>query len=120
MPYLVRSAELPPFTLGGPGITAALFNGADHNLPGVSVILNETAPGFGARRHRHTYDELFVMQEGQMAFTIGEETVTAGPGDLVAIPAGIPHGFTNIGEGPSRMIAIHAAPRVELEPLPQD
>ncbi len=120
MPYLVRSADLPPFTRGGPGITAALFDGADHELPGLSIILNETEPGFGARRHRHTYDELFVVQEGQMTFIIGAESVTAGPGDLISAPAGIPHSFTNTGERTSHMIAIHAAARVDFEPMPAD
>jgi quercetin dioxygenase-like cupin family protein len=33
-----------------------------------------------------------------------------GPGDIVIGPAGVPHGFTNAGPGPARLVCIHAAP----------
>jgi mannose-6-phosphate isomerase-like protein (cupin superfamily) len=33
-----------------------------------------------------------------------------GAGDIIPIPAGTPHGFTNIGEAPLRQIDIHANP----------
>jgi quercetin dioxygenase-like cupin family protein len=115
MKYLVSAEELPSFNVGRPGILAAIFNGGDHRLPGISVILNETLPGDGAPLHRHTYDELFLVQEGLCSFTVAEQTVEAGTGQLVLIPAGAPHGFTNIGDANMRMIAIHAAPRVEIE-----
>jgi len=115
MKYLVSTEELPSFNVGRPGILAAIFNGGDHRLPGISIILNETLPGDGAPLHRHTYDELFLVQDGQCCFTVADQTVEAGPGQLVLIPAGAPHGFTNIGDANMRLVAIHAAPRVEIE-----
>jgi mannose-6-phosphate isomerase-like protein (cupin superfamily) len=115
MKYLVSAEELPLFNVSRPGILAAIFNGADHGLPGISVILNETLPGDGAPLHRHAYDELFLVQEGHCSFIVAEQTVEAGAGQLVLIPSGAPHGFTNTGETNMRLVAIHAAPRVEIE-----
>src|SRR6185437_3458039 len=63
MKYLVSTDELPSFNVGRPGILAAIFNGGDHRLPGISIILNETLPGDGAPLHRHTYDELFLVHD---------------------------------------------------------
>lgn len=42
--------------------------------------------------HQHE-DELFVVLEGQMIFTVGGKTLVAGPGDAVFLPRGIQHGF---------------------------
>jgi quercetin dioxygenase-like cupin family protein len=115
MKYRISAHELPTFNVGRPGILAAIFNGGDHHLPGISVILNETLPGDGAPLHRHTYDELFLVEDGRCSFTVAEQTFEARSGELVLIPAGAPHGFTNTGETTMRMVAIHAAPRVEIE-----
>lgn len=44
--------------------------------------------------HTHTNeDETYVVLEGEMAFFVGEQTFTAGPGDAIFLPRGIQHGF---------------------------
>ena len=42
-------------------------------------------------------------------------TFEGGPGDIVIGPAGTPHGFTNNGPGPARLVCIHAAPAMKTE-----
>jgi len=42
--------------------------------------------------HQHE-DELYVVLEGQMTFTVGGKTLVAGPGDTVFLPRGVQHGF---------------------------
>ncbi|MEM8662917.1 MAG: cupin domain-containing protein [Pseudomonadota bacterium] len=64
-------------------------------------------PGGGPRLHVHPYDEVFIVQEGHGRYTVGEETVDAGPGDMVLGPANVPHTFTNLGPGPLVSIDIH-------------
>jgi mannose-6-phosphate isomerase-like protein (cupin superfamily) len=46
---------------------------------------------------------------------VGDESLEGGPGDIVIGPAGIPHGFTNRGPGPARLVCIHAAPAMKTE-----
>jgi hypothetical protein len=44
--------------------------------------------------HSHTReDEVWFVLEGEIAFTLGEETIIAGPGTFVYIPRDTPHTF---------------------------
>jgi mannose-6-phosphate isomerase-like protein (cupin superfamily) len=76
----------------------------------VSLILDHSQPGEGPRLHRHPYDETWVVLEGNLTFRSGEETFKAGPGDIVIVPPGAPHKFTNDGPDRSNMVCIHANP----------
>lgn len=87
------------------------IRGADHGAT-VSLILDHSAPGGGPRLHRHPYDETWVVQAGTVSFTAGDETLEAGPGDVVVVPAGVPHKFTNTGSGESELVCIHASPTI--------
>jgi mannose-6-phosphate isomerase-like protein (cupin superfamily) len=90
------------------------FVGADHGDVGVSLIFVDTAPGRGPRLHRHDYDELFVVLEGEARILGGDDVVVRG-GDVVVIPAGEPHGFVASGEGRYRQISVHLSPRFATE-----
>jgi quercetin dioxygenase-like cupin family protein len=46
----------------------------------------------------HTHpdqDKFYLVLEGQGEFTVGEETLIAGPGLTVLAPAGVTHGVSN-------------------------
>jgi quercetin dioxygenase-like cupin family protein len=82
------------------------FDGVDHAAP-VSFFLLHTRPGEGPSLHRHPYAETFIIQEGQVTFTIGDETIEAHAGEIVVAPAGIPHAFVNSGPGVLRSVNVH-------------
>lgn len=115
MRYAVSRDDLPRFDVGPAGSHARIFNGAQHELPSVSLMLAELQPGEGPAWHRHAYDEVFSIAEGEATFTIGGETVVADHGQVVLVPAGEPHMFVNSGAGVLRLTAVHVAPRVEIE-----
>lgn len=69
----------------------------------VEVALNRAA---GMPLHRHEDAESFLILEGEVEFTIGRETLRRGEGDFVPIPAGLPHGFRQVGGRLSRMLGI--------------
>ncbi len=98
----------------GEGEGSPHFEGKDHGS-GLSIILVEAEPGNGPRLHRHDYEEVFVVHEGEVTFTVGEAQVDAGPGDVAVVPPGTPHGFVNSGRAPLRMTAIHHAPAFATE-----
>ena len=54
------------------------------------------------------------MLEGR-ARLIGGQEREVGAGDVVIIPAGEPHGFVNVGEGPLRQVDIHVSPDFATE-----
>ena len=91
------------------------FVGAEHGDVPFSVILVHSAPGEGPKLHRHPYAEVFVVEEGQATFRIGDDELVIGSGHVVVSPPGEAHGFTNTGDGELRLTAIHGAPRFDTE-----
>jgi quercetin dioxygenase-like cupin family protein len=78
-------------------------------LPQLSV--NEIAfdPDFDVSPHTHDdHADAFYVLEGTVEFTLGDASVQAGPGTLVAVPPGTLHGFGNPGPGRARVLNFHA------------
>jgi len=88
--------------------------GYNHNAA-VSVIVVDAPPGSGPRLHRHPYEEVFVIQDGTVTFTAGDETIEASAGQVVVVPGGVSHKFVNTGEGRLRQVDIHASDRFITE-----
>ena len=64
-------------------------------------------PDSGAGYHRHaTYDETFVICEGHYDFRLDGELLKLGPGDVVFVPRGTPHGFLSTGPEAGRQLII--------------
>lgn len=65
-------------------------------------------PDTGPPPHFHqAEDEVFILLEGRIAFTMGEETVDAQPGSVVYVPKGVPHSFRNVAGGVARMLFMY-------------
>ena len=61
--------------------------------PRLLVGLNCFEPGQAQAVHTHAgADKFYVVLSGKANFIVGEQVVTAGPGDLIPAPAGVPHG----------------------------
>lgn len=85
--FLARTVDTPRFTLG----------------------IVEIAPGRALDPHVHDdEDDSFYILEGEMTFVLGDETTTAPPGTFVLVPPGVEHCFRNEGDGPVRMLNVHA------------
>jgi quercetin dioxygenase-like cupin family protein len=82
---------------------------------GVCVIRVDMAPRDGPRLHRHPYEEVFVVLEGDVEFTAGDEHVRATAGESLVVPPDTPHLFVNAGEGRLRLVAIHVSPSFDTE-----
>jgi mannose-6-phosphate isomerase-like protein (cupin superfamily) len=81
----------------------------------ISLILDHSQPGHGPRLHRHPYDETWVVIEGSLTFQVDDTRQHAGPGDIVLVPPGAAHKFTNDGPGRSNLVCIHANPTMVTE-----
>ncbi len=98
----------------GYGEDANEVQGHNHNAA-VSVIVVDAPPGGGPKLHRHPYEEVFVIQEGSVTFTAGGETIEAKGGQVVVVPAGVAHKFTNSGTGRLRQVDVHASDKFVTE-----
>ena len=108
MRYHVTREELErrdPARVFSAGGTLYAFNGGRYGLGTLSLFLSETPPGSGPRWHTHPYDEAIALHEGEGRYFVGDAVVKARAGDVVIIPAGVPHTFVNAGTGPLRHTA---------------
>ncbi len=92
------------------GETANEFQGYHHGA-GISFIVIDAPPGSGPKLHKHPYEEVFVIQEGTATFTAGDDVIEVRGGQVVVVPAGVPHKFVNSGAGRLRQVDIHASER---------
>lgn len=91
------------------------FEGADHGDVPFSVILVHSRPGVGPADHRHPYPEVFIVEQGEATFRLGDQRVVVTAGHVVVGPSNVPHGFTNTGTGELRLTAIHGAGRFNTQ-----
>jgi quercetin dioxygenase-like cupin family protein len=70
-----------------------------------SLVEIVTPGGKGVDLHVHEReDELVYLLEGEIEVTLGNQKMKAVPGVMALLPRGIPHGFTNVGNKPSRLL----------------
>lgn len=94
--------------------TSRKFEGYLH-AANVSFFISETPAGKGPKLHKHPYEEVFVVQSGQLTFTVGDETTEASGGQIVIAPAGTPHKFVNSGTDVAFHLDIHVSPQMQTE-----
>lgn len=102
----VAAAEGETIQIGGFGTRVKVPAGAVGGS--ASIVEHTLAPGLlGAPPHRHTReDETSYVLEGRLTVQIGDEVVTAGPGEIVVKPRGIFHAFWNAGDEPVRFVEV--------------
>jgi quercetin dioxygenase-like cupin family protein len=71
----------------------------------IGLMVNRARAGFpGPALHRHDFDELFYVAEGELTFQVGDERVTRRAGELAFVPGGTDHTFANLGEAEARTV----------------
>jgi len=63
-------------------------------------------PGGGPPPHRHDFEEMFTLLEGELEFTFRGKTSTVRAGSTVNIPANAPHSFRNASSVAVRMLCM--------------
>jgi mannose-6-phosphate isomerase-like protein (cupin superfamily) len=83
------------------------FEGIQHQDTNVSFIWVDMPPGGTIRLHQHPYEEIFIIQEGVATFTVGSGTLEARAGQIILVPAEVPHKFMNLSDNQLKQIDIH-------------
>jgi quercetin dioxygenase-like cupin family protein len=73
-----------------------------------TLIDMHVPPGGGPPPHRHDFEEMFTVLDGEVRVTFREQTITARAGETVNVPANAPHSFTNAADRPSRLLCMCA------------
>ncbi len=63
-------------------------------------------PGGGPPQHRHDFEEMFTILEGEIELTFRGEARRASTGSTVNVPANAPHSFKNKSDRPARMLCM--------------
>jgi quercetin dioxygenase-like cupin family protein len=101
-----RDQNLPHLGLVGDTYTI-LVTGQDTN--GTYTLIDmHVPPGGGPPPHRHDFEEMFTVLDGEVEVTFRGETLTARAGETVNVPANAPHGFRNLADHPSRLLCMCA------------
>lgn len=58
----------------------------------LQVIRARMSPGADFPLHTHPQEQIIVVLEGALEFTVGEETRVVRAGQVIHAPSGIPHG----------------------------
>jgi quercetin dioxygenase-like cupin family protein len=80
---------------------------SDDSQGQMSIVDHRVPAGFAPPPHIHqASDEAFLVLDGEFDGFCGDQAWRAGPGSLVYLPHGIPHGFTVSAAGPGRIIVV--------------
>jgi quercetin dioxygenase-like cupin family protein len=93
---------------------AALFEGKDYGAK-TSFFLVNSLPGRGVNKHRHPYEEVFIVLSDQIEAIIGGEKQMLNNGTAAVIPANTWHEFTNRAGTKALMVTVHSSPKLIQE-----
>jgi quercetin dioxygenase-like cupin family protein len=71
-----------------------------------TLIDMHVPPGGGPPPHRHDFEEMFSILDGEIELSFRGETLVAAAGETVNIPANAPHAFRNLGDRPARLLCL--------------
>ena len=73
----------------------------------------------GQVKESHTHDppqdHVIVIRSGRMRWTVEDQSLDAGPGDVIVTPAGTAHSYEVLGNEPARVVCIDSPPRDKPE-----
>src|SRR6201996_3737585 len=70
------------------------------------VIDMHVPPGGGPPPHRHSFEETFILLQGEIEATFRGKKITVKAGETITVPSNAPHQFRNNSSAPVRMLCI--------------
>jgi quercetin dioxygenase-like cupin family protein len=94
------------------GITLAAVYGEK-----ISVSFLNLPPLSRLPIHHHANEQVGIVLDGEIEYTIGEETRVCGKGMAFVIPPNVPHSLVVVSERAAKLADIFTPPRKITEPL---
>jgi quercetin dioxygenase-like cupin family protein len=92
--------------LGVVGDTYTILLSGDDTAGRYTLIDMHVPPGGGPPPHRHDFEEMFTVLDGEVELTFRGEHMVARAGQTVNVPANAPHAFTNASGQPARLLCM--------------
>jgi quercetin dioxygenase-like cupin family protein len=92
--------------LGLVGDTYTILLGGEDTAGRYALIDMHVPPGGGPPPHRHDFEEMFTVLEGEIEATFRGEISVARAGETVNVPANAPHSFRNGSETAARVLCM--------------
>ncbi len=73
-----------------------------------TLIDMHVPPGGGPPPHRHDFEEMFSVLDGEVQVTFRGQAIAARAGQTINVPANAPHAFTNATDRPARLLCLCA------------
>jgi quercetin dioxygenase-like cupin family protein len=78
-----------------------------------TLIDMHVPPGGGPPPHRHDFEEMFTVLEGEVELSFRGQALVAKAGETVNVPANAPHGFRNASSQAARLLCMCTPPGQE-------
>jgi quercetin dioxygenase-like cupin family protein len=92
--------------IGVSGDSYTILVSGDDSAGRYTLIDMYVPPGGGPPPHRHDFEEMFTILEGEIELTFRGVTAVARAGETVNVPANAPHVFRNAADQPARMLCL--------------
>jgi quercetin dioxygenase-like cupin family protein len=92
--------------IGMVGDTYTILLSGEDTAGRYCLIDMHVPPGGGPPPHRHDFEEMFSVLEGEIEATFRGEKSTVRAGETVNIPANAPHSFTNASDRSARLLCV--------------
>jgi quercetin dioxygenase-like cupin family protein len=102
---------LPHFGLVGDTYTVLVTS--DDTAGKYTLIDMHVPPGGGPPPHRHDFEEMFTVLEGEVELSFRGQQLVAKAGQTVNVPANAPHGFRNASSEAVRLLCLCTPPGQE-------
>jgi quercetin dioxygenase-like cupin family protein len=107
---IVDHGALPEFPMRD-GMMGKWIASRERGATAVGVLANTVQPGAHAPLHRHDYEEVILVEAGEIWVEIDKgPRRTAIPGQCVIIPANAPHAWGNDGPEVLRILFVWNSP----------
>jgi quercetin dioxygenase-like cupin family protein len=110
MPFFQLS-DIQPYPLVN-GITIKGVSGDN-----ISVSFLEFPPGAEIPPHRHTNEQIGIVEDGELQYTIGDHTMICRQGMAFLVPPNTLHSARVVSKHPVRLVDVFTPPRQFTEPL---
>ncbi len=92
--------------VGVVGDTYTILVDGEQTAGRYTLIDMHVPPGGGPPPHRHDFEEMFTILDGEVEFTFRGATTVVRAGETVNVPANAPHRFANVSDRPARILCM--------------